>query len=89
MSRTPALGLLLLAALALSPPQPVRAQQDETPSGTVEIDQTQPIPDWIEDGHLERFLSTIQRRRYLTYSAKDTVDDMQAVGALEGAGVQV
>ena len=40
MSRTPALGLLLLAALALSP-QPVRAQQDETPSGTVEIDQTQ------------------------------------------------
>lgn len=41
MSRTPSLlGLLLLAAVALTP-LPVRAQEDRTPSATVEIDQTQ------------------------------------------------
>ena len=41
MSRTPSLlGLLLLVAVALTPP-PARAQQDRTPSGTVVIDQTQ------------------------------------------------
>jgi hypothetical protein len=42
MARAPSfLGLLLLAAVGLSPAQPVLAQQDKTPSGTVEIDQTQ------------------------------------------------
>jgi hypothetical protein len=42
MARTPRfLGLLLLAALALAEAQSVQAQEDKTPSATVEIDQTQ------------------------------------------------
>jgi hypothetical protein len=35
------LGLLVLAAVGLSGAQPAKAQQEETPSGTVEIDETQ------------------------------------------------
>ena len=42
MSRMSSLaGLLLLVAAALTPAQPVKAQEERTLSGTVEIDQTQ------------------------------------------------
>jgi hypothetical protein len=42
MSRIPAFFVpLLLAAVALSPAQPAKAEQDRMPSGTVVIDQTQ------------------------------------------------
>jgi hypothetical protein len=35
------LRLILLAAFGVAAAQPAKAQQDETPSGTVEIDETQ------------------------------------------------